>query len=66
MKQFTVVVQSFNCFGEIEYEKSFRAKTKAAASMQAAKWCSAGWGSEYTLCVHKRTIDESFSLWELR
>jgi len=64
---YTVVIHVYNRFNEIETEKFFRAKTKAAASSIASRWCSSGWCNwRDTFSVKVRDIGDNFYIWELR
>jgi hypothetical protein len=66
---YLVIIDVYNKFGECEESKTFSAKTKAAASMLAGKWCIAGWGHSWkeTSKVKKWTsdIDSTIIHWEI-
>lgn len=66
----TIYVYVYNRHGEVEQEQSFNAKTKAAASAKASRWCAKGWGknwrSLFTVKTRTNTLTHLISSWELR
>jgi hypothetical protein len=66
---YSVRIYVYNKFGEIETAKTFTGRSKAAAAMQAGKWCISGWGKDYQtfLTVEKRRVDAAkTTVWEIR
>lgn len=67
---YTIYLRVYNKYGECEHRQTFNARTKAAVSMLAGKWCVAGWGKgwrdDMLLTVRINQFDNTIISWDIR
>lgn len=66
---YTIIVEVFNQFNEVEARETFSSKTFRGASIKAGKWVSDGWGNareDLTITKRKSTASDTMYFWEIR
>lgn len=66
---YVLYLRVFNRYGECEHEKHFHAKTKAAVSMLAGRYCIQCWGhsgkDELTIKRRVNQYDDHIIYWDI-